>query len=254
MKLLEARGLSVRFGGVYALQDVELTVHAGSVHGLIGPNGAGKTTLLNTIGRVIQPQAGSIAFDGRDLLACAPHELAALGIARTFQNLALIDDRTSLDNTMVGVPSQSRGFGLSAFLPTPARRRLDADARTAAFDALRTLGLDMHAEKIVRSLPYGHRKSIEIARALCAGPRLLMLDEPTAGLHPAEMDQLVEIIRRLHRDLGLTVLLITHHIEFLLQVADEVTVLDLGKVIAVGEPEIVRTNPRVMSAYLGEEL
>jgi ABC-type branched-subunit amino acid transport system ATPase component len=253
MSLLEVKGLGVRFGGVAALQNVDLSVAQGSVHGLIGPNGAGKTTLLNCIGRVIEPSAGAIHFAGRDLLACATHELAELGIARTFQNLALMDDRTSLDNAMVGLPTQSRRFGLSAFLPTPARARAGIEDRRVTLDALKTLGLDMHADKVVRSLPYGHRKSIEIARALCAAPRLLMLDEPTAGLHPGEMDQLVAIIRRLHRDLGLTILLITHHIDFLLKVADKVTVLDLGSVIADGPPELVQTDPRVMTAYLGTE-
>ena len=253
MKILEVSDLGVRFGGVAALQEVELAVEAGSVHGLIGPNGAGKTTLLNCIGRVIQPTSGSIRFDGHDLLARPTHALAALGISRTFQNLALMDDRTALDNAMVGLPTQSRRFGVSSFLPLPSRTRRDAEDRHAAHDALAQLGLEAHAETTVRNLPYGHRKSVEIARALCASPRLLMLDEPTAGLHPGEMDQLAVAVKRLRDGLGLTILLITHHIEFLLKVADRVTVLDLGRVIAAGPPALVQTDPRVMAAYLGDD-
>ncbi|MBE0592578.1 MAG: ABC transporter ATP-binding protein [Gemmatimonadales bacterium] len=251
MSLLEIHGLSLRFGGVRALQDVEMEVDGGTIHGLIGPNGAGKTTLLNCIGRVIRPQEGRIRFDGVDLLDRATHELAGLGIARTFQNLALMNERSVLDNVMVGLPEQSRGFDMSAFLPTYGRAAKERASRARAHDALALLELDGHAEKPVRGLPYGHRKSIEIARALCASPRMLMLDEPTAGLNSAEMDRPAQVVTRLRSELDLTILLITHHIEFLLQVADRVTVLDLGRVLADGAPQIVQTDPEVRAAYLG---
>jgi branched-chain amino acid transport system ATP-binding protein len=253
MNLLEVKGLGVCFGGVNALDGVDLSVQAGSVHGLIGPNGAGKTTLLNCVGRVIEPATGCIRMDGVDLLSRAPHELASLGIARTFQNLALMDDRSCLENVMVGIRSQLAPFGLAAFLPTPARRREDRASVQLALRALAHVGLEATAHQRVRDLPYGHRKSVEIARAICASPRLLMLDEPTAGLHPGEMEELARAVKQLHAELGLTVLLITHHIEFLLEVADAVTVLDLGKVIAAGPPELVKSDARVISAYLGTD-
>ena len=250
--LLDAKGIAVRFGGVAALQGVDLAIAEGSVHGLIGPNGAGKTTLLNCIGRLIRPVEGTLRFDGRDLLARPAHDLAALGIARTFQNLALLDDATVLDNVRVG--RHRRGLlRLADFLPTPARGREEAFERAAAMAALDRIGLGHLADATVGSLPYGFRKSIEIARALCAAPRLLMLDEPTAGLHAGEMEQLADIVRRLRDELGVTILLITHNIDFLLRVADRVTVLDLGRVIADGDPTLVRDDARVRDAYVGAD-
>jgi branched-chain amino acid transport system ATP-binding protein len=250
--LLEVSDITVRFGGVRALDGVHMQVAEGSVHGLIGPNGAGKTTLLNCIGRVIEPSGGSLAFGGHDLRARPAHDLAALGIARTFQNLALMDDATVLDNVLVGL-RRPGGFTLHDFLPTPRRFALEAEDRATALAALAQVNLQQYAHDRIGSLPYGFRKSIEIARALCARPRLLMLDEPTAGLNPTEMEQLGVAVRRMREALGLTVLLITHHIEFLVDVADRVTVLDLGGVIADGTPSLVHTDARVRAAYLGAD-
>jgi len=250
--LLEASDITVRFGGVRALSGVGLQVAEGSVHGLIGPNGAGKTTLLNCIGRVIEPAEGRLAFAGEDLRARPTHDLARLGIARTFQNLALMDDATVLDNVLVGM-RRAGGFNLHDFLPTRRRFALAAEDRAAALAALAQVDLQRFANDRIGKLPYGFRKSIEIARALCARPRLLMLDEPTAGLNPTEMEQLAIAVRRMRDTLGLTLLLITHHIEFLLEVADRVTVLDLGCVIADGSPDLVHTDARVRGAYLGAD-
>jgi branched-chain amino acid transport system ATP-binding protein len=250
--LLEVSDITVRFGGVRALEGVRMQVAEGTVHGLIGPNGAGKTTLLNCIGRVIEPAEGRLAFGGEDLRARPAHDLARLGIARTFQNLALMDDATVLDNVLVGL-QRPRGFTLHDLLPTPRRFALEAKDRATALAALGQVELQHHANDKIGKLPYGFRKSIEIARALCTRPRLLMLDEPTAGLNPAEMDQLAIAVRRMRDALGLTVLLITHHIEFLLEVADRVTVLDLGSVIADGTPNLVHTDERVRAAYLGTD-
>jgi ABC-type branched-subunit amino acid transport system ATPase component len=250
--LLEVSGLAVRFGGVDALQGVDLSVAKGSVHGLIGPNGAGKTTLLNCIGRVIEPVEGSIRFEGRDLLGLPAYALAALGIARTFQNLALVDDATVLDNVLTG-RRRREGFGIHDFLPTPARHRLEREDRDTALAALARAGLEGHEEANVKSLPYGFRKSVEIARAMCAAPQLLMLDEPTAGLNASEMADLARTVHRMRESLDLTVLLITHHIEFLLEVADRVTVLDLGRVIADGDPRLLQTDARVRAAYIGTD-
>jgi branched-chain amino acid transport system ATP-binding protein len=250
--LLEVHGIGVRFGGVQALGGVDMQVAEGTVHGLIGPNGAGKTTLLNCIGRVIEPSEGRLAFEGRNLRARAAHDLAGMGIARTFQNLALMDEATVLDNVLAGMRPNG-AFTIHDFLPTTRRFALAEQDRQRAWDALAQLDLQSLANDTVRSLPYGHRKSVEIARALCASPRLLMLDEPTAGLNSAEMEQLGAAVRRMRDQLGLTVLLITHHIEFLLDVADRVTVLDLGRVIADGLPGLVHTDQRVQAAYLGSD-
>jgi branched-chain amino acid transport system ATP-binding protein len=251
--LLDISGLSVRFGGVHALRDVAMQVQEGSIHGLIGPNGAGKTTLLNCIGRVIEPVGGSIHFGGADLVSRRAHDLAALGIARTFQNLALIESATALDNVRVGLLRAGGMLRLHDFLPTGARARKEREDAAAALDALARLGLQAYAATVVAALPYGIRKSTEIARALCARPRMLLLDEPTAGLNAREMDDLAVAIRKLRSDMGITVLLITHHIEFLLDIADRVTVLDLGRVIADGLPQLVHTDDRVRSAYLGTD-
>ena len=251
--LLDISGLTVRFGGVHALQDVAMQVEEGSIHGLIGPNGAGKTTLLNCIGRVIKPVGGSINFGGTDLLSRHAHDLASLGVARTFQNLALIESATALDNVRVGLQRAGGMFRLHDFLPTGARARKEREDAAAALDALARLGLQEYAATVVAAMPYGIRKSTEIARALCARPRMLLLDEPTAGLNAREMSGLAAAIRKLRSELGITVLLITHHIEFLLDIADRVTVLDLGRVIADGLPQLVHTDDRVRTAYLGTD-
>jgi branched-chain amino acid transport system ATP-binding protein len=251
--LLDISGLSVRFGGVHALRDVAMQVEEGSIHGLIGPNGAGKTTLLNCIGRVIEPVGGSINFGDADLLSRRAHDLASLGVVRTFQNLALIESATSLDNVRVGLLRAGGMLHLHDFLPTGARARKEREDTAAALESLSRLGLQEYAASVVATLPYGIRKSTEIARALCARPRMLLLDEPTAGLNAREMDDLAAVIRKLRSEMGITVLLITHHIEFLLDIADRVTVLDLGRVIADGLPQLMHTDDRVRSAYLGTD-
>ena len=251
--ILTVTGLTVSFGGVRALQGVNLRVASRSIHGLIGPNGAGKTTLLNCIGRVIRPCEGIVRFEQQDLLACPLHQLMSLGIARTFQNLALMDDATVLENVQVGTRYASPGLRLGDFLPTRTRAGLEQQSRASAIAVLDLLGLAEYAGAVVGKLPYGIRKSVEIARALCAQPKLLMLDEPTAGLNASEMEQLAAAVKRIRTELALTVLLITHHIEFLLEVADEVTVLDLGQVIAHGAPRLVHTDERVRAAYLGAD-
>jgi branched-chain amino acid transport system ATP-binding protein len=251
--LLSVEGLSVHFGGVKALSDVNLHVTDGTIHGLIGPNGAGKTTLLNCIGRVIHPDAGAITLDGASLLARAPHELPALGIARTFQNLALMEDSSVLENVLLGVGQARRQLRLQDFFPTRQRALAAEEDRHIAYTFLERLGLQSQADTRISVLPYGMRKSVEIARALCAGPRLLLLDEPTAGLNSKEMSELADAVHKLRAQLDITILLITHHIEFLLNVAERVTVLDLGSVIAEGTPDLVHTDERVRFAYLGAE-
>ncbi len=251
MTLLQVQDLGVTFGGVQALTDVSLSVDTGTVHGLIGGNGAGKTTLLNCVGRAVSPDRGRIVFDGHDLLTLPPHAIASRGITRTFQNLALIEGATVLENVCVGHEPGAHTARWSDFFPGRRRSLLQTSATHVAMEALSQLGLARHADERIDGLPYGVRKSIEIARALCARPRLLMLDEPTAGLNGREMADLAVALANIRSGSVLTILLITHHLEFLLRVADRVTVLELGRVIAEGPPELVQTDERVRNSYLG---
>lgn len=251
--LLDVGGLGVAFGGVRALDGVDLRVAKGSVHGLVGPNGAGKTTLLNCVTRLIQPDAGTIRFDGVDLMACAAHEMAALGISRTFQNFGLIAQLNVLENVMLGWHARHPGTLLDELLRFGRRNRFEREAREQSQQALARAGLADFSQRAVGSLSYGMRKGVELARADVLQPRLLLLDEPTAGLSRAEMQSLAGTIARMRERSGVTVLVITHHIEFLLEVADEVTVLDLGQRIAAGSPTLLRDDPRVVAAYVGTE-
>ncbi|HEX2891473.1 ABC transporter ATP-binding protein [Vineibacter terrae] len=251
--LLEIQGLSVQFGGVTALSGVDLLVRPQSVHGLIGPNGAGKTTLLNCITRLVRPTAGSIRLAGADLLAAPPHAIAGMGIARTFQNFGLIGELSVLENVMAGMHARHPGGLLEEMLLLGRRNRHEREARTRALESLAFTGLSDVADRLVASLPYGVRKAVELARAIAIDPRLLLLDEPTAGLNEAEMERLRRTLRELQRSTDVTILLITHHVEFLLGIADAVTVLDLGRRIAFGDPSLVKTDPEVVAAYIGTE-
>lgn len=251
--LLEIQGLSVQFGGVTALSGVDLLVRPQSVHGLIGPNGAGKTTLLNCITRLVRPTAGSIRLAGADLLAAPPHAIAGMGIARTFQNFGLIGELSVLENVMAGMHARHPGGLLEEMLLLGRRNRHEREARTRALESLAFTGLSDVADRLVVSLPYGVRKAVELARAIAIDPRLLLLDEPTAGLNEAEMERLRRTLRELQRSTDVTILLITHHVEFLLGIADAVTVLDLGRRIAFGDPSLVKTDPEVVAAYIGTE-
>ena len=250
--LLDIRGLGVRFGGVAALSDVTVSVRPGAVHGLIGPNGAGKTTLLNCISRLIPPTSGTIRFDGRDLLSASAHQIAGIGISRSFQNLGLISQLSVLDNVKVGFHARHPGTLLDELLLIPRRNTNERETADRARAALRLAGLEDKADLPVSALSYGLRKSVEFARAIVGEPRLLLLDEPTAGLSPFEMDELRDRLRVLMSTRPTTLLVITHHLEFLAEIADSVTVLDLGRVIASGSPAEIRADPAVISAYVGE--
>jgi branched-chain amino acid transport system ATP-binding protein len=249
--LLEIEKLIVRFGGVVALDEPSFAVEPGSICGLIGPNGAGKTTLFNCVSRLYTPQSGRIAFDGDDLLARAPHEISALGIARSFQNLGLFASMTVRANVMLGAYHRDQpgflGSAVSLRGVSSRERRLRAEAD----EALARMRLTEVADHPAAGLPYGTLKRVELARAVFQRPRLLLLDEPASGLNHSEVGQLGDLIRELRDDLDLTVLLVEHNMGMVMGLCEQVVVLDLGQKIAEGEPREVQEHKRVIEAYLG---
>jgi branched-chain amino acid transport system ATP-binding protein/branched-chain amino acid transport system permease protein len=250
---LVTQGLTVRFGGLTALSQASVRVKPSEIHALIGPNGAGKSTFVNTISGFYSPTEGSFSIDGTPLAGRKPHEIARLGLARTFQNTELFGEMTVLENVMVGF-EQHRSYGLpGALLRTPGFRREQEACRRAAIGLLTFVGLAEYANEAARFLPFGHQRRLEIARALAARPRLLLLDEPAAGLTTQEIDELEVMIRKIAA-LGVSVLLIEHHVDLIMAVADTVTVLDYGQIIASDSPSAVQADPRVIEAYFGGPL
>ncbi|WP_322797624.1 ABC transporter ATP-binding protein [Thermoflexus sp.] len=250
--LLEIRRVSKAFGGLMALMGVSLRVWPGQIKGLIGPNGAGKTTLFNLITGMLRPTSGDIRFQGRSIVGLSPFQIAALGIARTFQNVQLFRGMTVLEHVLVGGHRHSRSGLLGAILRTPRMQREEEEARARAWAILKRVGLAEWADRPAESLPLGLQRILEIARALAVGPQLMLLDEPGAGLNPMEKARLAELIRSLNAE-GMTVLLVEHDMSLVMGLADEIAVLDYGQLIAEGPPEAIRQDPRVIAAYLGEE-
>ncbi len=249
--LLSAKDLSVRFGGVLAVNKVSFDVHRGEVFTLIGPNGAGKTTVFNLISRIYTPTSGAIDYDGTSLLAHAPHEIAQLGIARTFQNIELFEHATVLQNLLIG-RHVHRETGLwSQIFFTRATREAEIRARRHAEQVIDLLELQKHRDSLVAGLPYGVRKVVELARALCTEPRLLLLDEPSSGLNVEETDDMAFWIRDIRDELGVTVLMVEHDMALVSKVSDRVLAMNQGEVLALGTPAQVQAHAGVAEAYLG---
>lgn len=251
--ILDIRNLTVRFGGLTALNRVDLQVEKGSVFGLIGPNGAGKTTLLNAVSGIYKPEEGHIYYQGKSIAGLKPHQIAKLGIARTFQTLGLFPKMTVLENLLLGLHGQLKGNVFSGSLKFPGVARSEKEGQDKVFRILSSFGLEDIVYKTPTKLPFGYCKILELARALLSEPLLLLLDEPTSGLRADETKMIFDVIKKIRSERGITILLIEHNIPFVKNISDRICVLNFGNKIAEGRAEEVLSNPEVVKAYLGEK-
>lgn len=249
--VLEIKNVSKNFGGVQAINDFSVKLEPGKIHGLIGPNGAGKTTIFNNITGIYVPTSGTILFNGNDITGKRPHEVAQMGIGRTFQNIRLFANLSVLQNVVIASNMDANYNVLQSFLRTKAYKEQERKMKEHAQELLEIVGLLDKCDERARNLPYGHQRKLEIARAMALRPKLLLLDEPAAGMNGDEGDELVEFIRQIQKRFELTILMIEHHMDVVTCLCDSVTVLNFGKTIASGTPAEVKCNKTVIDAYLG---
>jgi branched-chain amino acid transport system ATP-binding protein len=250
--VLEAKDVSVAFGGLLAVNSVDFNIPKRSVVSLIGPNGAGKTTFFNVLTGLYKPSAGSIEYNGQDITDLPPHKIASIGIARTFQNIRLFGLMTAQENLLVAMHSHLKSGITSTILRTPKQRREELAAEAKAQEILDFVGIGKWTYEFARNLSYGDQRRLEVARALALDPKVLLLDEPTAGMNPQESQVFVDFVRRLVKERDLSIMLIEHDMKVVMSVSERITVLDQGEKIAEGTPDQIKNNPRVVEAYLGK--